>query len=184
MRIIIWALAPLLVMGCAISQPSSVTRTYLALDLPFAPFEKRRLEVETLKKIQLKHRGEAHITVLTPPEFKKMQDKLSMREIDALASKLELQKASFKPLCIGSGQVSSSGLKEATYYVVVESPELLHIREEIQRLYLSKGGRKDNFSPLPFYPHVTLGFTQRDLHLEDGVIKDAKSCILPLEEQK
>lgn len=156
------------------------TKSYLSLDLPYAAFEKIRQQVEQNHKLTLKNRGEAHITVVTPPEYKKIQKKVSMKEIYDLAEKMKLKESPYRLLCVGKGSLKNSPGKEETYYVVVESERLFELRQEIHRLFISRGGDTADFSPETFYPHVTLGFTQRDLHFEDGVTKDASSCIYSL----
>ncbi|WP_253720996.1 2'-5' RNA ligase family protein [Bdellovibrio bacteriovorus] len=153
---------------------------YLSLDLPYTAFEKLRVDLEKSQHVSLQHRGEAHITVITPPEYKKIQKKVSMKEIQALADKMDLKKAPYKLLCVGQGSLEDRGHKESTYYVVVESDRLFQIRKAVQMLYTSKGGKAQDFNPEAFHPHVTLGFTKRDLHLEDGITKDASSCIYSL----
>jgi hypothetical protein len=60
-------------------------------------------------------------------------------------------------LCINSGSAEIKGRVESTYFVVVSAPKIDQIR------------RKYGFTT--YFPHVTLGFTERDLHFEDGVIK-------------
>lgn len=73
------------------------------------------------------------------------------------------------------------GKKEIkTYFLVVGSPALLAIRKKISKLFVEKGGQAKDFVADNFFPHVTIGFTQRDLFESDGVVKDATSCILPL----
>lgn len=155
-------------------------KSYLALDLPYSPFEKIRKNIEGKLAITLKNRGEAHVTVITPPEYEKMKRKISMQEINALAEKMELQKSPYKLLCVGRGSIGDANKQKSTYYVVVESDRLFQIREAIKVLYVKKGGNTGDFNPETYYPHVTLGFTDSDLHYEDGVIKDASSCIYSL----
>lgn len=155
-------------------------KSYLSLDLLYKPFEKIRLDLEKSKKITLKNRGEAHITVLTPPEVKAMSDKLTFKEIKELAHNLKLQESPYKLLCVGKGVHKTKPDEGETYYVVIESERLFEIRRKIQALYTSKGGDPTNFNPEKFYPHVTLGFVKRDLHLEDGVFKNTDTCLYSL----
>lgn len=158
------------------SVESKKEKSYLSLDLPFTPFEKMRHEVEKNQNLQLQHRGEAHITVISPVEFAKLKKKVSMKEINALADQMELSKSPYHLLCVGKGVVK----EDATYFAVLESDRLFQIRKAVHVLYTTKGGKADDFNPEQYYPHVTLGFTKKDLHLEDGVIKDASSCIYSL----
>ncbi len=156
------------------------SKSYLSLDLPYPPFEKIRLDLEKSQKLTLKSRGEAHITVLTPPEVKALADKLTWKEIQGLAHQLKIQESPYKLLCVGKGVHKTKPAEGETYYVVVESERLFEIRRKIQALYVGKGGDPKNFNPEKFYPHVTLGFVKRDLHLEDGVLKNTDTCLYSL----
>jgi len=156
------------------------TKSYLSLDLPYEPFEKIRLQLEKEQQLTLQNRGEAHITVITPPEFKKIQKKISMKEIHQLAKKMGLEQTSYTPVCVGKSVLTQSGSEMATYYIVVDAEKLFKIRKAVHELFVKKGGDDFDFLPEKFYPHVTLGFTHRDLHFEDGIRKDASSCIYTL----
>lgn len=155
-------------------------KSYLSYDLPFAAFEKIRRSVEGKLNSTLKNRGEAHITVVSPPEYEKMEKKISMKEINTLADEMNLSQSPYKLLCVGKGSIKDHDKEKSTYYVVVESDRLFQIRKAVQMLYIKKGGNAGDFNPDLYYPHVTLGFTDRDLHYEDGVIKDATSCLYSL----
>ena len=39
---------------------------------------------------------------------------------------------------------------------------------------------REKYHLTDFYPHITLGFTKRDLHFEDGVRKDKSTCVADL----
>ncbi|NUN06372.1 MAG: hypothetical protein HUU57_11480 [Bdellovibrio sp.] len=162
------------------SDHKNENKSYLSLDLPYAPFEKIRVNLEKQLHLNLKNRGEAHVTVITPPEFKKLQHKLSMKEIHRLAEKMGLEQSSYTPVCVGKSALPQEGHTMATYYVVVDAENLFNIRKAVYELFVKKGGKDSDFSPEKFYPHVTLGFTHRDLHFEDGITKDASSCIYTL----
>jgi len=136
-------------------------------------------KIKTKRNLELKSRGEAHITLLTPPEFKAFQGKIPMSEIEA-ATKPILEKATFEVLCLGSGKLKSQTSEPPpasfeTFFVVVQSKDLLEIRKVIHGL-AQKHNVAKNFAPEDYYPHVTIGFTVRDLHQADGVIKDKGTC--------
>ncbi|MFM6929104.1 MAG: 2'-5' RNA ligase family protein [Bdellovibrio sp.] len=157
-------------------------KSYLTMNLPYAGFESLLREVEKSVGVKLKNRGEAHITVITPPEFDKVLSKnLSMKDINSVAEKLRIQQTPFKPLCVGKALAKLQGAEQTTYFVVVDAEPLFKIRKEIQDLYVAKGGNAADFNPDLFFPHVTLGYTERDLHFEDGVKKDASTCLINLE---
>lgn len=160
-------------------------KSYLAINIRFAPIAELRQRLETDLSTELKYRLEAHITVITPVEFDKvLSKKISIFEINALAEKSKIQSLIFKPICIGKGsqQILSEGnsVLADTYFAVVSSDELFRLRLEIQKLFVRKGGNAKDFNPDKFFPHITLGFTHRDLHLEDGVIKDESTCVYRL----
>ncbi|MGZ3775078.1 MAG: hypothetical protein ACXVCY_17235 [Pseudobdellovibrionaceae bacterium] len=155
-------------------------KTYLSLDLPYSAFQKILKDLEVQIGTTLKNRGEAHITVISPPEFNKLQKKISMKEINVLADEMSLSQAPYKLLCIGKGSLSNQKADQSTYYAVVESERLFQIRTAIQKLYIKKGGKAADFNAEIYYPHVTLGFTDKDLYYEDGVKKDSNSCIYSL----
>ncbi|MFS4459977.1 hypothetical protein [Bdellovibrio sp. HCB2-146] len=156
-------------------------KSYIAMNLPYPVFSDARKDLEKHLGQSLLHRDEAHITVITPPEYDKvLKKRIGIQELNSLAEKRNLQQTAFKISCVGKGNGQVDGATHSTYYLVVDSEGLLAYRKEVQKLYISRGGRALDFNPDLFFPHVTLGFTKRDLHLEDGVTKDANSCILPV----
>lgn len=147
-------------------------KDWVGLQLPYPEFEKLRKSLELDLGAELKNRGEAHITVITPPEFYKWKassKSLEMKDLEKEV-KAELQAAKWKAVCVGSGQKDQM----KTYFVVIDSPELFGLRQKLAKL-----GALDADH---FYPHVTLGFTERDLHEQDGVIKNEKACAYSLHE--
>lgn len=156
---------------------------YLAMNLPFAPVETLWKALEkALGGVALKNRGEAHITVVAPPEFTSVLSKvLTMQEINEIATSLKIQSARFTPLCVGRAQVTLEGKMEQTYYVVVQSEDLVNIRRAVFRKYCEKGGEPSLWDPQHYYPHITVGFTKQDLHEEsNGVRKGVNSYFLDI----
>jgi len=127
----------------------------------------------------LKNRGEAHITALTPSEFSDLRARpKGMETINRIASAVNLQNAAWTPLCIGVG-VSAKDKALQTYYVVVESPPIADFRAQLAR---ALGAFEDPADP--YHPHITIGFTSRDLFNRDfgtrrdgtHAAKDTASC--------
>ena len=145
---------------------------YLAREVSYPPVAMVRDQVHHRLGITLKDRGEAHITVVTPPELAKLQPRLSLDDINKIAKKRKIERSKFDIVCLGEGQ------KEVlrTFFIVVNSPELVQLRHEISRAFQKKGGKPDDFEPAHFFPHITVGFTERDLHESDGVIKNRGAC--------
>jgi hypothetical protein len=107
-------------------------------------------------------RGEAHLTVLTPPEYMRIEGKLRKK----ILSEMKTADGDLKAVCIGRGQAELNGKMEYAYYVVVDAPAIRAIRQK--------------YHLVDFYPHITLGFSKRDLHFEDGVRKDKTTCVADL----
>ena len=145
---------------------------WLAENVDYDPSNQIRQQIEQSLPKKLLTRNEAHITVITPPEWDILKTKLKMADLNSLAVKSGIEKMPFKPLCVGEGR---SGEK-LTYYVVVDSPDLLKLREKIAKAFESKGGNAKSFFATHFFPHITIGFTDSDLHESDGVIKNTASC--------
>lgn len=155
--------------------------TYLAMKVSYPPVMDIYQRLQLTERIRLKTRGEAHITLVTPPEyFDILRAHISMAEIENLLGAKAIQKSSFTPLCIGRGQITKGRKRLSTYYMVVQSEELLKLRRRIHQFFVERGGDPTAFVPEKYYPHITLGFTKRDLHLSDGVKKDQASCIIDL----
>lgn len=150
--------------------------SYVTMDIPHLPVLKTCKAIESAIGRKLTNRGEAHITVITPPEFTGiLKSALTMAEINDIAKEHRIQESSFDILCIGSGNRDLETVNEETFFFVVQSPDLLKIRKKIAEAFEAAGGIKGAFKPESFFPHITIGFTKRDLHLSDQVIKDDTS---------
>ena len=122
---------------------------------------------------KLKSRGEAHITVITPPEFDVLKTKITPSRIHTLASVFLQKEIVIQHVCLGESDKKIKDKIEKVFYVVITSPELLRLRHALaDEGHLSK----NEFNPEVFFPHITIGFTERDLYYEDGIIKNKDSC--------
>lgn len=148
---------------------------YISLEIKnYSPYQQILKNLDKIlgnnEKNELKNRGEAHITVITPPEFA-----ILTTQIKAEVIHLEWNKwteKSFKELCLGEGQIVDQNSKLLkTYFIVVDSPDLKKFRNYLKQKYSIV-----NFNADLFYPHITIGFTDHDLHYEQGVIKNASAC--------
>ncbi len=154
---------------------------YVAINLNYAPVESLLNQLKEELKLKLLSRGEAHITLITPIEFNKaLAQKLKISELNELAKEMDIQDSSFEVICLGRGEKVIRDEKESNFFVVTKSDKFLEYRKKVEELFIKKGGKEGLFLPDHFYPHITVGFTKRDLHENDGVIKDAKSCYASL----
>lgn len=138
------------------------------------------IKLNELEKVKLESRGEAHITVITPPEAKGWFN--DHKGINYLISPIELhhkyfkslQKTKFEPICIGK-QENKKGHK--VFYIVVKSEDLFRVRREIHKELLMRSKFTDKkvfFKPENFYPHITIGYIGGDIH---GVSKGVDTCV-------
>lgn len=153
---------------------------YIGLNVRYPPIEALRKTVEKKIRKELLNRGEAHITVLTPPEYRVLTKVLTPEGLLAIANQVGGHHSQIKPICIGKGEAMIDEKKEQTYFVVVRVPVLLRIRFAIYTAFVAAGGKPQDFQPGHFFPHITLGFTKHDLYEQDGVIKNSDSCLYPL----
>ena len=149
---------------------------YLVMTLPREGVSHLLPLIEEQDKIKLSARNEAHVTVISPPEFQTLKALISMSEINEIAERWEIQKSEVHAVCIGRGEAALNGHEERTYFVVVEAENLFSIRRAVRDLFVERGGDAESFKADHFYPHITIGFTKQDLHEQNGVIKNAKSC--------
>ena len=148
---------------------------YVAANVPFDPATTLRGALEGRLRGLLKNRGEAHVTPVTPGEMGKLRQRLTAREVEDLAIGAGVQQAVLTPKCVGMGEKG----RDRTFYLVVESSDLMAVRTKIAAAFYAKGGARDAFDATAFFPHVTLGFTKRDLHASDGTVKSVASCPNP-----
>jgi hypothetical protein len=147
---------------------------FLAMNLPRNPILKLRDDLAHALDRPLKGFNEAHITVVTPPELNDHFVGVAQDEISIWAQTHGIQKLPFFVRGVGQASLSrESGPSISTYFLVVESADILRFRSEVFKRF-SRTKAED----LSFEPHITLGFTERDLHAQEGIRKDASSLIL------
>ncbi|KAG0326507.1 hypothetical protein BG004_002961 [Podila humilis] len=127
-------------------------------------------------------RGEAHITTILPTEYDVILHPagVTIEELNRLASKNNrLQRARFDLECLGRVQVvTKDGVFQQSVQIILKNyKDLLSYRADVFKLFVKKGGNPALFSPENFQPHITLGFKNRDIFVEDGVYKSKNACI-------
>lgn len=156
--------------------------TTLSYNVDYAPIISLRSEIEKHLGIKLKFFtgwnpfGEAHVTILSPKDeyFLVLKDKLPIDAIEKMALDLNIQNAKLEILGIGSGRLKINEKIEETFFVIVDSAELRQLRFAIHKQYVKNGGDPKTFDPAWFFPHITIGYTQNDIHEENGLIKNIK----------
>lgn len=167
----------------------------LAMNIDYAPIKEVRRRVESsiylgnpLKFLTAwEAEGEAHITTITPIEYQECMwsekrgiEVLHMKDIEKIALENSIQSSEIKIEGLGFGKKKFGDRHQLdeTHFVIVSSGNLLEIRVEVYEQYLKKGGKKDCWSPNVFYPHITVGYTHKDIHFPD-VEKNLKKSADP-----
>ena len=171
-----------------INAPSRGFRTHtgpftLAIDLPYGPMvalrEALQIELSITNKLDFfkgwDPSGEAHITVISPPEFINVLSKhLTEDDINNIARFHEIQQADVHVLGLGSGKPKTVKNNQETFFLIVESRKARLIRMAIHAEYVRKGGQAQDWDPAWFFPHVTIGYYQGDVHENQGLLKNIK----------
>lgn len=151
-------------------------QSYLVQNVPYAPVLAVNKKIASIIGRKLKTRGEAHITVITPPEYDRaLKGIVSIERIHQLAEQWTVQEMTFDVICVGSGKAELEGKMEETFFLVVRSEDLFNLRKEIEKMYLERGGKPGGFVAEKYYPHITIGYTKSDLHIHQGVVKNETS---------
>ena len=155
--------------------------SYLVMNLNVTYLQPLIAELNATSSLSLKSRGEAHITVISPPEFNSgLKAVMTMDEINQIAVDSGIQSSKFRVACLArQSQVDLKlSKRSAVYNLIVESPALFAIRNRIQEKYMEKGGDPSNFDSERYNPHITLAFEEHgDWFPEDQVFKTMRTCI-------
>ena len=147
-------------------------------NVPFLAVDDLRQQLEKFYGIKLETRGEAHITLLTPPEatsgYPSLNSFVPTSEL-ITDTQNDVNNIRYSIDCIGE-QKDSNGKR--VFYLVVSSSDAFQYRVKIWGLAKSRGALDHIFDPANFYPHITIGFIKDDIH---GVKKDKSSCIQGIE---
>jgi len=156
----------------------------LAMNIAYEPIKdlRRQMESTLYRGNSLKFlttweaRGEAHVTTITPVEYqecmwseKRKIYTIHIKEIEKIALKYNIQSSDLKIKGVGFGRkkFDDRHRTDETHFIIVNSDNLEKIRDEIYKLYQERKGKKDCWHPNKFYPHITIGYTHKDLHFPD-----------------
>lgn len=151
---------------------------WLGLNVPYEPAKDIWKQIEAQTHTTLQNRQEAHITVITPPEFVEILQPagITMAEINEIAKQMRIQESKYDIYCLGRKRKLKAGEMYVVYSIIVKSQDLIDIRRAIFELYTRKGGEPSQFNPDSFSPHITVAYTKSDLFEGDGIFKSTNSC--------
>ncbi|KAL1934476.1 hypothetical protein VTP01DRAFT_6658 [Rhizomucor pusillus] len=153
---------------------------WLGMNLDYKYVEPLAKELNSTSDVPLQTRGEAHITVVTPPEFNVLKEAgITLDELNAIALDMDIQSLSFVLICLGREKVTKDGKDYIVYQGIVDAPSLTNIRNAIFRRYASKGGNTALFDPQNYKPHFTIAYNVGDLFESDHVSKGYNVCYRP-----
>ncbi|MCM2280544.1 MAG: hypothetical protein NDI61_01710 [Bdellovibrionaceae bacterium] len=156
------------------------------MNIRYAPVQGLKSRIETALDLTIPLKiftgwnpnGEAHVTTITPPEFDLvLKGFVAPERMNAIAREMRIQESDLEILGVGRGEATLDGKKEETYFLIVRSANLLKIRRAIHAEFVRNGGKASSWNPEHFFPHITIGFTKRDLHENDGVLKDVANSL-------
>lgn len=153
---------------------------YYAIPLPHAPVAFLRNELNKRYKIDLLSTGEAHLTVLSPSDWRILGQRVTMPEVEQLALKQRAHVAKIETLCLGQVVSEVKGKKNTTWVLKVDSPELRQFRRYIWRIYVTKNGSGEDFDWESWNPSVTVGYTDKQLYDEDLTARETFECLIPV----
>lgn len=159
--------------------PPNSMQNALALNVEYGPIKHLREAISDKIGVRLdflkawRELGEAHVTVITPPEYRDiLRRHLSMEQINLIAREMDIQSADLRVLGIARAAKDIQSQIEESYFIIVDSYKLREVRHRVRKAFVKNGGDEGAFDPTWFFPHITIGFTKRDLHESDGVLKD------------
>lgn len=99
---------------------------------------------------------------MTPPEFNNtLRPFVSMEELNAIALSMNVQSSTIKPICVGKGTKLENnpaaklfGKDSSVWYVVVESEDVIRIREAIWKVFVDRGGEPSAFGKNLFIYYI------------------------------
>lgn len=99
-------------------------------------------------KVPLITRGDAHITVISPPEFAVLATAgITIEQVNTFARDSNIQSSKVNAICLGREDVVVGGIERVVYQILVKSPDLIKIREKIFQLYAKNDGNTALFDP-------------------------------------
>ncbi|MCI5209936.1 MAG: hypothetical protein D3910_14330 [Candidatus Electrothrix sp. ATG2] len=138
--------------------------TYLVHNVNYEPILRLKKKIEKIRGLQLTDRGEAHITLLTPPEhdrIKAFNSDYSMHKVEELVSS-SLQFCDWEAIGVGSAKgMNFEGKETEVFFIVIESKELRDIRRRVAKAFELP---KRIFDPQSQDFHITIGFVVSDLY--------------------
>ena len=182
--------------------PNGPLLEYLATTLNHTHFPQIKKQIEKIANTTLKDRGEAHMTIITPPEYgyeaenyqQGLGKLIKLPELNAIAqgertreeSAMQLfsvQQFDMYPLCIGKasrsiGKKGEKGYKEdsAVYYIIVESKQASAFREELETEFQARRGNPSHFCAKCFRAHITIGYEDNDWFEDKSIYKTEHTC--------
>ncbi|KAI9469042.1 MAG: hypothetical protein EXX96DRAFT_590237 [Benjaminiella poitrasii] len=104
--------------------------------------------VNSTEEKPLLNRGEAHATVISPPEFAVLaKADITVDQMNEVAISHAIQSSKVDIVCLGKEDVVIQGQQRIVYQIIIKSKDLIKIRKRLFQLYVEKGGNTSLFDP-------------------------------------
>jgi len=118
---------------------------------------------------------EARVVVISEAEFKQLQTVgITMSDVEKIAFNRYMQYTIMKAECFGIFKHHGSE-DDGVVYLRLSARVWTYIREDVEKLYIKKGGEKGGFDKNKFWPHVTVSGTKDGLKHE-GCVRFKDGC--------
>lgn len=152
-----------------------------AQNLHAPPLDELRRAIEKRTQLTLQAPEGSSLAILDAFETKAvLASGFSRDELHRMALEFDIQGYDFEPVCVGRGSIGTGEEGRSVYFMVVRSPAVQEFRGRLRETLINRDPGGAALLREPYEPHVTLGYTHRDLTHEDGVKKDETSCWLPV----
>ncbi|KAJ9530140.1 hypothetical protein QJQ45_023423 [Haematococcus lacustris] len=159
--------------------------SWLGFQLSWALYEPIFAQLNSTAGVApLVNRGDVYITTISTAEYAVLSSlsSITIQDINAIAMASDIQASSFVPHCVARFRKSlvTPAVVDEAYNVPASSADLVAIRQRVSDLYQMLGGEPGMFNPTSFLPHITLGFSRRNMGDADGVFKGENACWAPI----
>ncbi|KAL6762462.1 hypothetical protein V8C86DRAFT_2518281 [Haematococcus lacustris] len=159
--------------------------SWLGFQLSWALYEPIFAQLNSTAGVApLVNRADVYITTISTAEYAVLSSlsSITIQDINAIAMASDIQASSFVPHCVARFRKSlvTPAVVDEAYNVPASSADLVAIRQRVSDLYQMLGGEPGMFNPTSFLPHITLGFSRRNMGDADGVFKGENACWAPI----
>ena len=162
------------------NRPSFVSNEgQLIIPIPYPEIQILAAELEKRDGTKLVPQQQGHLKVVTNSEWRILNQRLSMDDLEKLATKYSMMKMTFTPKCLAKVEVVIREKRDHSWVVVGAADEVMQLRREIWRFYMTKGGAGPEFQWKKWHPVVTVASTTSNFD-DDLSYREKPVCAIVL----